>query len=1189
MNNLALPRLRPVDLADKYTRSADRVYMTGTQALVRLLMLQRQRDRAADLKTAGFVSGYRGSPLAALDLELWKAKKYLQECDVRFQPGLNEDLAATAVWGTQQVGTVPGAKVDGVFGMWYGKGPGVDRSMDAIKHANYAGTAKHGGVIALCGDDHAAKSSSLPHQSDFALVAAGMPILFPGNGQEILDLGIHAWALSRYSGLWVGLKCISDVVESGSSVIADAHRVTVQTPEDFAMPAGGLAIRWPDTQLGQESRLVDFKLQAACAYARANGLNSTVTHPNQPRLGLIGSGKAYFDMLQALSDLGLSLSDCEELGVRVHKVAMVWPLEPSTTREFARDLSEIVVVEEKRALIEPALKELLYSWPDSARPRIVGKIVSHGHLEMCDLLPERSELSPALIAPVLAQSLLRLELPADKRNGIEECLRAIKGNLARTSMIRAPEARLAYYCSGCPHNTSTHIPEGSRALAGIGCHSMAMWMPERRTGAFSHMGGEGVHWIGQAPYTSEPHVFANMGDGTYFHSGTLAIRAAVAANVNITYKLLVNDAVAMTGGQPVDGTLTVPQIVRQLQAERVRRIVVVSDDIEKYKLSAPEMLPEGTEVRHRDGLDSLQRELRAVPGCTVIVYDQTCAAEKRRRRKKILDGKPLMDDPPKRLFINEAVCEGCGDCSVQSSCLSIEPLETAFGRKRAINQSTCNKDYSCVKGFCPSFVTIKGGKLRKAAPAAGLGEAPQVPEPVLPPIDGIYNLLIAGIGGTGVVTIGQLLGMAAHLESRPISTMDITGVSQKGGAVTSHVKIGSADTQMTAARIALGSADAIIGCDIIVSASEEVLGKASVNRTRAVVNSTLVPTASFITQRDWTYPVKTSEGAVQSAVRSDGSYFVDAGALTLRLLGDTIYANPFMLGFAWQQGLIPLSKNGLYRAIELNGVAVEQNHRAFEWGRFAAHDPAALSGLLAAVAAAPAKRQLSLPELINHRADQLSEYGNAGYADRYRALVGRAESAEAQLGSGRLLSEAVAKNYAKLLAYKDEYEVARLYTAPAFQKRLADTFEGPYELEFNLAPPLLSKRNERGELVKRPFGAWMQFAFRVLTRFRFLRGTPFDPFGYTAERKSERQLIARYEAILDEVLRSLGAHNQAVAVELASAPDQVRGFGHVKALSIEKAQRRWDELLEMFRREDADAALVAEMAQRVQANVFRMF
>ncbi|HKY92029.1 MAG TPA: indolepyruvate ferredoxin oxidoreductase family protein, partial [Nevskiaceae bacterium] len=760
---------------------------------------------------------------------------------------------------------------------------------------------------------------------------------------------------------------------------------------------------------------------------------------------------------------------------------------------------------------------------------------------------------------------------------------------ARASTIRSPEARLAYYCSGCPHSTSTHIPEGSRALAGIGCHSMAMWMPERRTGALSHMGAEGVQWIGQAPYTSEPHVFTNMGDGTYFHSGTLAIRAAVAAGVNITYKILFNDAVAMTGGQPVDGVLTVPQVVRQLQAERVRRIVVVSDDIEKYRVPSAETLPPGTEVRHRDDLDAVQRELRAAEGCTAIVYDQTCAAEKRRRRKKIVDGKPLLEDPPKRLFINEAVCEGCGDCSVQSSCLSIEPLETPFGRKRTINQSTCNKDYSCVKGFCPSFVTVKGGKLRKPAPAASLGEAPAVPEPRLPAVEGIYNVLVAGIGGTGVVTIGQLMGMAAHLEGKPVSTMDITGVSQKGGAVTSHVKIGSRGTRMTAARVALGSADALIGCDIVVSAGEEVLGKASADRTQAVINSTLIPTATFVTQRDWTYPVRSSEAAVQAAVRSDGASFVNAGALALRLLGDSIYSNPFMLGFAWQKGMIPLSGAALRRAIELNGVAIEQNRRAFEWGRYAAHDPEGLRERLAPTAVAVAAAEPSLEDLVRLRAEHLGAYGNAQYAERYRALVQRVESAEASLGAGRDLSTRVAAAYAKLLAYKDEYEVARLYSTPAFEKRLAETFEGDYAIEFNLAPPIFSKRNARGELVKRPYGGWMKVAFKMLARLKFLRGTMLDPFGYTAERRIERRLVARYEAIVEEVLRDLAAHNHAVAIELAGVPDQIRGFGHVKAASIGKAERRWDELLAMFRRADADAALAAEQAQRVQVKSFRMF
>ena len=1162
--------LRQVSLQDKYQLSGVPVYMNGTQALVRLLMLQKARDRAAGLNTGGFVSGYRGSPLGGVDQTLWKARKALEQHNVRFNPGVNEELAATSVWGTQQVGMKPGATVDGVFSMWYGKGPGVDRSLDVLKHANAAGTSRHGGVIALAGDDHAAKSSSLPHQSDHVFAAAGIPVFFPSSVQEILDLGIHAWAMSRYAGVWVAMKCISDVVESTATVIADPQRVQVRLPEDFALPEGGVSIRWPDAPLQQEARLLDHKLYAALAYIRANRLNYDVTHPRHPRFGIIASGKAYLDTLQALSDLGLSLQDCEQIGIRLHKVSVIWPLDAVSSRTFATGLQEILVVEEKRQLIEYALKEELYGWRDDVRPRVIGKFDSRDGGEYAVPrgewnLPIRGELSPPQIANAIASRVLTLEMPDELRERVASRLATLNSLCVRANGDPL-EARLAYYCSGCPHNTSTHVPEGSRVLAGIGCHYMAMWMPERRTETFTQMGGEGVPWIGQSPFTEERHVFANLGDGTYFHSGILAVRASVAAGVNITYKILYNDAVAMTGGQPIDGTLTVPQIARQMLAERVRKIVVVSDDIDKYRAADQvERIPDGVEIRHRDQLDEIQRELRQLPGCTVIVYDQTCAAEKRRRRKVIVDDKPLMEDPPKRLMINDAVCEGCGDCSVQSSCLSIEPLETELGRKRQINQSTCNKDYSCVKGFCPSFVTVKGGKLRKAGASTAL-QIPALPDPVLPEVRETFNVLVTGVGGSGVVTVGQLLGMAAHLEQRPVSTLDMTGISQKGGAVLSHIRIGVPGETMTASRVAADSADAIIGCDVIVTAGEEALTKMSPGRTRVAVNATVAPTASFLRQRDWAYPVGSAEAKLQAAVGADRFSIVDAGALTTRLVGDGIAINPFMLGYAWQKGMLPLSREALLKAIEINGVAVAQNQRAFEWGRAAAHDLDGLKRLLAPVqvVAFPA-RKATLAQLIERRTALLTDYMNARYAARYRSLVDRVAWAEASVSEQQRLTEAVARNYAKLLAYKDEYEVGRLYSAPAFREQLASTFEGDYRVEYNLAPPLFARRNARGELIKRPFGAWMGLAFRMLAGLRFLRGTPFDLFGYTQERREERALIGRYEQLIDELLTGLSRDRLALAVEIAEVPDQIRGFGHVKAASVKVGLASWDRLLAKWR------------------------
>ncbi|HSW14487.1 MAG TPA: indolepyruvate ferredoxin oxidoreductase family protein [Solimonas sp.] len=1174
--------LRQVSLQDKYKLVGQSVYMNGTQALVRLLMLQKERDGQAGLNTGGFVSGYRGSPLGGVDQTLWKARKLLEKDNIHFNPGINEELAATSIWGTQQVGMQPGATVDGVFSMWYGKGPGVDRSLDVFKHANAAGTSKHGGVIALAGDDHAAKSSSLPHQSDHVFAAAGIPVFFPASVQEILDLGIHAWALSRYAGVWVAMKCISDVVESSGTVIADPARVQVQLPVDFQLPEDGVSIRWPDSPLQQEARLQGQKLYAALAYIRANKLNYDVTHPKNPRFGIIASGKAWLDTLQALSDLGLSLQDCEDIGIRLHKVSVIWPLDATSSREFATGLQEILVVEEKRQLIEYALKEELYGWRDDVRPRVFGKFDSRDGGEYAIpqgewTLPIRGELSPPQIANAVASRVLKMELPEELRARVAERLAAINQLCTRASGDPL-EARLAYYCSGCPHNTSTHVPEGSRALAGIGCHYMSLWMPERRTETFTQMGGEGTPWIGQSRFTSEKHVFANLGDGTYFHSGSLAIRASVAAGVNITYKILYNDAVAMTGGQPIDGTLTVPQIVRQMQAERVQRIVVVSDDIEKYAdPDLAEKLPDGIEIQHRDRMEEIQKELREVSGCTVIVYDQTCAAEKRRRRKVVVDGKPLMEDPPKRMVINEAVCEGCGDCSTQSSCLSIEPLETEFGRKRQINQSTCNKDYSCVKGFCPSFVTVKGGKLKKVTAAAKAEfQIPQMPEPALPAVGQSYNILVTGIGGSGVVTIGQLLGMAAHLERRPVTTLDMTGISQKGGAVLSHIRIGGVGETMTAARVAAGSADAIIGCDVIVTAGEESLSKMSPERTRVAVNATVAPTANFIRQRDWSYPLGSAEAKIQAAAGKEHSRFIDAGDIAVKLIGDSIAINPFMLGYAWQRGMLPLSRESLLKAIEINGVAIGQNQKAFEWGRYAAHDLDALKRLLAPSQVVPFPlKGAPVAELISRRAAHLTDYMNAAYATRYRALVDQVSKAESAVSSQRRLTEAVARNYAKLLSYKDEYEVGRLHSAPAFREKLAATFEGDYRIEYNLAPPLLSKRNAKGELIKRPFGSWMGTAFRLLAALRFLRGTPFDIFGYTQERRDERGLIRRYEELLAELLPALSTANLALAVQIAELPDQIRGYGHVKEAAMKAALAKWDSLLAQFRKPGQSQAYAA--------------
>lgn len=1148
--------LAAVTLDDKYTLESGRVYLTGTQALVRLPMMQRQRDLAAGLNTAAFISGYRGSPLGGFDQALWKARKYLSKNHIEFQPGVNEDLGATAVWGSQQVGLWPGAKYDGVFGIWYGKGPGVDRSGDVFKHANFAGSSAHGGVLALAGDDHACKSSTVPHQSEHAFAAAMMPVLNPSNVQEFLDLGLFGWAMSRYSGCWVGFKTIAENVDSSASVTVDPHRVDIALPEDFEMPRGGLNIRWPDAPMVQEERLMRHKLYAVLAFARANRLDRVIYDAPQHRFGIVTVGKSYLDVRQALEELGIDEAMAREIGLAIYKVAMPWPLEPQGVRAFAEGLDELIVVEEKRALIENQLKEQLYNWHADRRPVIVGKFDENRDW----ILPSTGELSPAQIAVVIGRRLLKKLDRPDLRERVE----FLEGKERQKVTMHPAMDRIPHYCSGCPHNTSTVVPEGSRALAGIGCHYMATWM-DRSTETFSQMGGEGVAWIGQAPFTETQHVFANLGDGTYFHSGVLAIRAAVAARANITYKILYNDAVAMTGGQPVDGTLSVPMIVDQLSAEGVGKIVVVTDEPERYEGTG--ILPSNIPVAHRDELDHIQRDLRETPGVTVLVYDQTCAAEKRRRRKR-----KLMVDPPKRVFINEQVCEGCGDCGVKSNCLSVVPVETEFGRKRAIDQSSCNKDYSCLNGFCPSFVTVEGGKVRKpkAADAGGGGDWPDLPEPVLPALDDPYGILITGIGGTGVVTIGALIGMAAHLEGKGVSVLDQAGLAQKGGAVVSHVRVAATPEAINAVRIAAGGAHLVLGCDLVVAASPEGASKMKPKVTAAVVNSQRTFTGAFTRDPDFRFPEKEMVDIVRQTAGDEGLVdVVDATRLATALLGDSIATNLFMMGFAYQRGRIPVSAEAIDKAIELNGVAVAMNRRAFLWGRRAAVDLPAVEAMVApAVDDRSADRAISqtLEEAIDRRAAFLTDYQDKTYADRYRDLVARVRAREEIILPGNTeLTDAVARSAFKLMSYKDEYEVARLYTDGTFMKRLQDQFEGDYRLSFHLAPPIMADRDaETGHLKKRTFGPWMLRAFALLAKMKRLRGTPFDPFGRTAERKMERRLIADYEARIAELLDGLNAENHAVAVEIARLPQTIRGFGHVKEANLAIARAREEQLVRTF-------------------------
>ncbi len=1198
-------------LDDKYSRREGRIYLSGVQALVRLPLMQRLRDQAAGLNTGGFISGYRGSPLGGFDLELWKAKKHLAEAGVKFTPGLNEDLGATMVWGSQQTNLFPGATVEGVFGMWYGKGPGVDRCGDVFKHANAAGTSRNGGVLALAADDHACRSSTLPHGSEHEFVSAMMPVLNPAGVQDILDMGLLGWAMSRYTGRWVGFKTIAETVESSASVDVNPLALQIATPYDFEMPAGGLNIRWPDPPLEQEMRLHQYAVKAAQAFARANRIDRLVIDSPDARLGIITTGKSYLDVLQALEYLGLDVQACSELGIRVYKVGMTWPLEPYGLRAFAKGLADVVVVEEKLSFIESQMKEQMYNWAE--RPSVVGKYDEAGEW----ILPSTSELTPARIAKVIARRIQKFH---DSEH-IRSVLAWMEQKESELALPRAQFPRVPHYCSGCPHNTSTVVPEGSRALAGIGCHYMVTWM-DRDTDTFTHMGGEGVTWAGQAAFTETAHVFQNLGDGTYFHSGSLAIRQSVAAGVNITYKILYNDAVAMTGGQPVDGTLTVPQIAHQVRSEGVQTIVLLSDDIEKW--SDASIFPNGVEFLDRRELDAVQRRLREIKGVSVLIFDQTCATEKRRRRKR---GK--MVDPQKRVVVNSLVCEGCGDCGKKSFCVSVLPKETEFGRKRDIDQSNCNKDFSCTEGFCPSFVTVEGGALRKKKGAASAKDRlNDLPQPQLPALDTPWNILITGVGGTGVVTIGALLGMAGHLEGKGASVLDQTGLAQKGGAVTTHIRIAKTPADIHAVRIAAGEADLVLGCDMVVVNDYWALSKVRAGRSNVVLNSYEAMPGTFTTRPDMHFPAADIVDAVRRALggneqAADTLAVVDATQLATALLGDAIATNLFILGYAWQRGLVPVSFEALMRAVELNGAAIEMNKTAFAWGRLAAIDPVAVAEAAGLVRKTPttaeatphalpmlspgeweghesgstsaprnarnedelrhlpdavkgvgeidnvaflplddARLSRSLDELIERRAQFLVDYQNEAYATRYRDFVAKVRASELRQAPGSTdLTEAVARYAFKLMAYKDEYEVARLYTSGEFRRRLEQQFEGDFKLRFHLAPPILAKRNAQGHLVKKAYGPWVFTAFKLMAKLKFLRGGAFDVFGRTEERRMERALIEQYFHTVEALLPKLDRGNVDLAAEIASIPEHIRGYGHVKEAHLEKAKARETELL----------------------------
>ena len=1166
--------LETVTLDDKYALDHGRAFMSGVQALVKLPMLQRQRDALQGKNTAGFISGYRGSPLGGYDQALQKAEPFLRAQNIVFQPGVNEELAATALWGTQQLGFAPPGsnKFDGVFGIWYGKGPGVDRCSDVFKHANMAGTTPWGGVIAVAGDDHISKSSTAAHQSDHIFKACGLPVFFPTSVQDILDLGVHAIAMSRFSGVWAGMKTIQEIVESSATTAIDPNRMRIVIPE-FDMPPGGLHIRWPDHALEQEARLFDYKWYAALAYIRANKLNHNVVAGPNDRFGVIASGKAYNDTRQALLDLGLDDATCQRIGLRLHKVAVVWPLEAQTTREFAEGLREILVVEEKRQVIEYQIKEELYNWRGDVRPLVLGKFdevegdFTGGEWSVPNpsahhLLRANADLNPAIIARAIAKRLRKLGVPDDVQARIDAQLTILNAQeqsmqTLLTQGVQGAE-RQPWFCSGCPHNTSTKVPEGSRAMAGIGCHFMTIWM-DRATVGFTQMGGEGVPWMGQQPFSNDQHMFANLGDGTYFHSGILAIRQSIAAGVNITYKVLYNDAVAMTGGQQVgerpEGH-SVVQIAQSMRAEGAVKIIIVTDEPEKYESITG--LPTGIAIQHRDTLDAVQREFREIKGTTVIIYDQTCATEKRRRRKR-----GTLVEPTERVIINELVCEGCGDCGVQSNCLSVEPLETEFGRKRTINQSSCNKDFSCVKGFCPSFVTVDGGKLRKKGQGNDkpVWTGGEVPEPTLPRLGSeAWGVIVAGVGGTGVITIGQLLGMAAHMEGKGIVTQDAAGLAQKGGATWSHVLIGARQEDIRTTRVGSASADLVIGCDPLVAANKETWQRLRAGRSHVALNANATPTAAFVTDVNWQNPAQACVFTLVGNLGAEDVGILDAETAASTLMGDSIYTNPMMLGYAWQRGWVPLEFASLMRAIELNGVQVANNKTAFEWGRRAAHDPQAFASLLNGGAQVlHFKPRESVATMMARRVEFLTAYQNAAYAATYQAFVERVRKVEATLGKSDLTA-AVTRNLFKLMAYKDEYEVARLHSDKAFHERIAQQFEGDYKLRVHLAPPLTAKKNEKGELIKKVYGPFMFTAFGWMAKFKGLRGTALDVFGYTAERRMERALITDYRLAIEGLLDDLDAGNLALAVDIARVPEQIKGYGHVKERNLVAAHTRWIQL-----------------------------
>ena len=1136
------------------SHSEGRAFVTGTQAMVGMLLAQRLNDAANGINSAGFVSGYRGSPLGGVDQELWRNKAHLEANAIRFLPAINEDLAATAILGTQRIGSDPNAEYDGVFALWYGKGPGVDRSGDALKHGNAYGSSPRGGVLVVAGDDHGCVSSSMPHQSDQAFIAWSMPILNPSSISEYLEFGLYGWALSRFSGNWVGFKAISETMESASSVELATSAIYDQ-PDDHAYPPGGVHYRWPDLPGPAIEQRLLAKFDAVAAFARRNSIDKQIIPAPHAVAGIITCGKAYLDLMEALRLIGLNADTLETMGVRIYKVGLTYPIETTRLMRFIDGLQHVLVVEEKGPVLEQQLKTLLFNHAAERRPIIVGKTDEAG----LPCIPTTGELRPSILLPVLVDWLHR-HFPAQSLTAHMECY------AANSLMSNAADAvkRSPYYCSGCPHNVSTVVPDGSRAQAGIGCHFMASWM-DRKTTGLTQMGGEGADWVGQSLFTKTPHVFQNLGDGTYFHSGYLALRQAVAAQTSITYKILYNDAVAMTGGQPIDGKLTVHHIAQQVSGEGVRKLVIVTEDPSRY--GNAHQLPAGTTVHHRSELDAVQRQLRDISGVTVLIYDQVCAAEKRRRFKR-----GEIAGPTSRAVINTAVCEGCGDCGKQSNCLSILPLETEFGRKRTIDQSTCNKDFSCVEGFCPSFVSIVGGTFKKPKKAlievdAILALLQRYPAPVHPVFEGHYNILIAGIGGTGVVTVGAVIAMAAHLEGKGASTLNFKGFAQKGGAVLNHIRLATNPDALTQVRIDRKQADTILVCDLVVGASDEVLSTVRRGHTAAIVNQSEIATGQFTRDPDASIQAPALLEKLRHAASAEHTALFDAHHYAQIAFGDTIVANMIVAGYAWQRGAIPIGMEAIERAIEENGVAVALNRKAFLLGRLlAADEPAAATLLGQKTSVIQFHKKTPLESKIALRADFLRDYQNPALAKKYLRQIRSIEVMEKSLTGEHCalpLTDAVAKSLFKLLSYKDEYEVARLFTNGEFEQQVRQLYEGDYTLQFHMAPPVLFWRNRENRRPKKvTLGPWMMTAMRMLKHFKFLRGSLADPFGHTQERRTERALITEYEAMLAAFPASLTADNLGVAIELASLPESIRGYGEIKLASVEKANTRRAELLE---------------------------